>query len=156
LGKANAILCVWLAFPMSAAKIDPAVHLVSTNPAVTESAPHGYLKDKSNLQERMFRTYRGIMFEPTIPFECAIRELQALAEHGTLSQIRECQECKHFYIANKWTASRAGRREQKFCRTCGGTARAKAHRLRSKMRGAAGHTGKKVTADPSYAKPSTR
>jgi hypothetical protein len=109
-----------------------------------------------DLVDRIFRTYQGTSPQPTTPFECAIRELQALAEHGILMQIRECQECKLFYIANKRTAFRFGRRRQKFCRSCGGRARPKAHRLRLKLRGAAGHTGKKVTADPNYAKPSTR
>src|SRR5215831_10164285 len=109
-----------------------------------------------DLQNRIFRTYEGTSPQPTTPFECAIRELQALAEHGTLMQIRQCQECKHFYIANKRTASRMGRRRQKFCRSCGSRARPKEHRLRLKLRGAAGRTGKRVTADPSYAKPSTR
>jgi hypothetical protein len=109
-----------------------------------------------DLEDRIFRTYRGTSPQPRTPFECAIRELQALAEHGTLMQILKCQECKHFYIANKRTASRSGRRKQKFCRTCGGRARPKAHRLRLKMKGAAGPTGKRVTADPTYAKLSTR
>jgi hypothetical protein len=120
---------------------------------------HDYLEDRRNLQERIFKTYRGAMFAPTTPFECAVRELHALAEYGTLRQIRECQECKDFYIANKRTAYRTGTgpgAPQRFCRDCGRKARAKAQRLRSKMRGAAGHTGKKVTADPSYAKPSSR
>jgi hypothetical protein len=119
----------------------------------------GYLEGKSDLHERMFRTYRGTLFGQITPFECAIRELHTLAEHGTLKQIRECQECKHFYIANKRTASRTGTgpgAPQKFCQACGRRARPKAQRLRLKIRGAAGHTGKKVTADPSYAKPSSR
>jgi len=110
-------------------------------------------------QEWIFRLHRGHYYQPSDLFECAIRELEALARQGVLRYVRECPECKHYYVANKRTANRKGRgpgAPQQFCRGCGPKARPKARRQRLKLEGARGHTGKKVTADPKYAKPSMR
>jgi hypothetical protein len=114
--------------------------------------------DRASLEE-MFRIHRGGSYEPTTPFEFAIREFEDLAEHDVLKHVRECRECGQFFIPNKRTAKRKGSgpgAAQQFCRDCGPTARPKARRHRLKLDGALGRTGKKVTADPRYAKPSMR
>jgi hypothetical protein len=52
-------------------------------------------------QEMIFRLHRGYSYEPSNPFECAVRELEALANHGVLRHIRECEGCGQYYIPNK-------------------------------------------------------
>jgi hypothetical protein len=117
---------------------------------------HHYPKNRSNLLEMMYRTYKGGSFDPDTPFECAMRELHILSERGVFSQIRECQECKLYFIANKRTADRKGSgpaSPQKYCLACGSRARPKARRQRLKLADAEPPTRKMVSADPRDARP---
>jgi hypothetical protein len=106
--------------------------------------------------EMVFSLHGRGGYWPSNPFECSIRELEVLAKHGVLGRVRECEspECKRYYISNKRTADRQGRgtaAPQRFC--CGNRARAKARRQREKVKNARGPSGKKVSADPKYARP---